>query len=317
MSESLNPLEQAAWEKLQTLVQRHLSSVDDTERENLRREVEALAISLKDSGASVPGWAKEERSLRKYFAIQDATLDAPADATGPFPVGVPSTSEPTIEAVPVSNQPTTPEQLEEAESLIRQAKVFQMRNQRKEAGELLQRAATVAPNASNVLEALGDEYMAQRKTGEAKAMYDRARKADPNNISADRKFAELVFSAVKANMDYTRYADSEVVANSKSAAVLSFFFPGIGQMVMGEWVKGVIFFVVAFTCWALSRQFGLFDLILVIGGKNANLNPSLFLTLAIAFITHFAASADAGIKGKATIKKKVEHPVPPSNLPFE
>lgn len=42
------------------------------------------------------------------------------------------------------------------------------------------------------------------------------------------------------------------MVNAILAAVLSFFIPGLGQVLAGDIQKGIIFFVVAIVLWAIA-----------------------------------------------------------------
>ena len=93
--------------------------------------------------------------------------------------------------LPEGYEPPTQEQLERIDNLIRLSKVAQMRGQKDEALRLLKEAESVAPYASAVLEAIGDELMAARQSfddrgGRFDADLQIAQRRESGEIGAER-----------------------------------------------------------------------------------------------------------------------------------
>lgn len=324
----------AAWEKLERLISKLHETHDDDLQQGLRLQIKSLAAELKSVGSIVPETFAHRQWVQLYHpeiapppaydAESTASEHSPQTDLPVTPV-VPTavsevhqdSSQPSVEA-PSSTDASSQAAIEEAESLLRRAKVSQMRGNKQEAFELIQQAAKAAPHSSAVLEALGDELAAQRKNAEAKAMYLRAHQADPKNVSAERKHAELVFSTQVRTMDLTKYADSEIMASSKTAAILSLFLPGLGQFVLSETVKGICYMVAAVGGWVLATQLGMLHLFASVAGRTPkDVHPAAFVCAALAIMTHIVASVDASSRGKSVKKNKPTRPEPPANLPFE
>src|SRR6185436_10870880 len=115
--------------------------------------------------------------------------------------------------------------------------------------------------ASSVLEALGDDYVERKQYLGAIKVYRDACRADPNNTSAERKFAQI--SSMGAShmsiedqlrmglSDSAMINPEDALANPKWATFLSVFIPGSGQLVLGFWKKGLILFLVWVTSMTL------------------------------------------------------------------
>lgn len=333
-SDASSGLVGAAWEKLERLISKLHETHDDDLQQGLRLQIKSLAGELKAAGSIVP----ESFAHRQWVQLYHPEIAPPAtygiDVVTNEPSGTDGTqhvkaapntslerkdelqSQEVKETVPTPANSTA--SIEEAENLLRRAKVSQMRGNKQEAFELIQQAAKAAPQSSAVLEALGDELAAQRKNAEAKAMYLRAHQADPKNVSAERKHAEMVFSTQVRTMDLTKYADSEIMASSKTAAILSLFLPGLGQFVLSETVKGICYMVAAVGGWVLATQLGMLHLFASVAGRTPkDVHPAAFVCAALAIMTHIVASVDASSRGKSLSKNKPQRPEPPANLPFE
>lgn len=324
-----DPLVNAAWEKLERLLEKYRASSDSDVKEGLELTIRDLAASLAGKDMDPPQWAVSAPELAA-FEFKQASLDIEI-ATEPGRVASSSTkTDSNCSATgdfPAELQPGLEEEspaervrkVEEAENLLRQANVAKMRGSAKEAYDLLVKAADAAPFSSPVLEALGDELSKQRKFKEAGEMYHRAHKADPKNISAERKHAELIFNTAEAMTVLDSASDTEVVATSKAAALLSLIVPGAGQFVQFEWVKGGVYLVLATVFWVIAGQNGLFNVFAAMGLQQGmpNISPMAFFGIGAALITHFVSSVEAGSRGKIYAKKKIDRPTPPVNLPFD
>src|SRR5258708_7712946 len=81
---------------------------------------------------------------------------------------------PQLEASPEPEaplEPPTPAQLEQADVLIRQARVEKMRGNKSASTDILRQAVEAAPTAPSVLEALGDDLLERGQKREAREVY--------------------------------------------------------------------------------------------------------------------------------------------------
>lgn len=315
----------AAWEAVVDLANRMTGASDPDVYDALKASFDSLLADLKSREAPIPPSVLAHPLLRERFLPNSKTPkpepETPAELFGATVERVPPTSDPAQDDEAAwEPPPSTPEQIAEAENLLRLAKVAAMRGSRDEAADLLKRAEQAAPGASAVLEALGDEAAAQRKPAEARRLYDRARRADPANTSADRKHAELVFRTHAASQAFSPSGMAESAASAKSAALLSFFVPGLGQIVQGQYAKGAFFLVGVFGLWTIAIAFGLRETlskILNVADQSGDINVVTVFCVLGAVILWFVNFADASARAKLAGKRTIERPRPPEDLPYE
>lgn len=214
---------------------------------------------------------------------------------------------------------------ERAEALIRQARLAKQRNDAKLAEMLLKEAAGLSPESSLVLEALGDDLIDRRQTQAAMDSYKRAAEADPKNISAERKYAELVLRS-QGCVDPMRArseGESDGHVNGKIAVLLSLFVPGLGQMVTDQVIKGIGMLVAWALCWlfALMIPDGMKSLLSLFGlkgrGAIVEFNGVVLFPLAVAAAVHLWSIFDSAGKAGTIKTRKIVRPLPPVDKPFE
>jgi tetratricopeptide (TPR) repeat protein len=240
--------------------------------------------------------------------------------------------EPSVESIPDAHepepsieQPVEPVVLSEAdyeqvESLIRQARVARNRQQIPQAIEYLNRAIEIDPSSSSAIVELGDIYLTKNRWSDAKALFFRASKISPNNISIERKYAEAVLkSSVPVDALLSGSNSLEQAANAKSAAIISFIFPGVGQIVLGQTIKGVTILCL----WILSLVItfaipnGIKGL-LVLSATSSSVKPdyTVLLPISFALILCIYATYDALSQGRNMKHEKRDRPKPPVDLPY-
>jgi len=218
---------------------------------------------------------------------------------------------------------TTPEDAEEAERLIRQARVARSRQEHSKALDLLRQAEQLAPDSVAVLVELGDGFAAKNRWKEAQTIYGRATNIDPTNVAVERKYAEAVLKAnlpLEVLYGMSKGNAEEQIANANVAALISFFIPGAGQMVLGNIYKGVAFMAVWLICWivAILITDGISGLIEMTSNKpHTPMNMTVLLPIAVAICMNLVAMYDAKAMGSQFKKPKTERPAPPVDLPFE
>jgi tetratricopeptide (TPR) repeat protein len=223
----------------------------------------------------------------------------------------------------VPTQPPTPRQLDEAERLVRQARVEKMRGNTRAATDYLKKATEAAPGAPSVLEALGDDLIERKLFQQAKDVYLRALKMDPKNIGLERKYATAVATASRAGSvedqlraglsDSPFLSESDALASQGAATILSAILPGLGHIVLGRPNVGIPILIVWIVCllWVLSMYSELASLLAMSGQPNL----LVLLPLMIMFIVYIGTLTS--LQTKKREKTKVDRPKPPVDLPFE
>lgn len=219
---------------------------------------------------------------------------------------------------------TTEAQLQEADMLIQRAMLEKRRGNKQAASDLLKKAAEVAPNASVVIEALGDDYMERRQYAAAQETYKKAKRADPKNASAERKLAELARQGLAGlsvedqlrmgSSDSVFIQQGESMANPKFAVVLSGFIPGVGQLVLGFVKKGLTYLSV------FLGSLVIVGVISIVTRETKHWPAFGYIPIGIAVLTWIASVADASSyvkKEGPRLPPSASKPVPPVNLPFE
>ncbi len=306
---AIPPEEAALWAELVLAASKVDEVSDPAIRAALEEAIELKAEKHRPRLTAMPESAAAYSQIRALFSGLPVVPDA-ADA-----------QEPTQEDVPVRE--ATAADLEEAENLIRQARVATMRGDRVQAGSLLEQAARLAPGSATVQEALGDEMSEQKRYKQALDHYDKAKKAAPGNVSLEKKHADAAYHVFAAGQVYmSPISAAETAASAKAAVVLSLLFPGLGQIVSGRVVTGIVQMAGWLASWVALYLVGFENLTIGVGlqkarpGQEANMLAFVFLATAVLF--HLAAIFDAASRVDSLGRvKRPERPVPPADLPFE
>jgi hypothetical protein len=226
----------------------------------------------------------------------------------------------------------TREQTEQAEKLIRQARLEKQRGNAIGATDLLKKAVEAAPGSAVVLEALGDDLVERKLTKQARDIYKRASKLDPKNVGLERKYAEIVLKGAPAMSveDMIRYGDSifltgsDNVAGLLAAKCLSALIPGCGQLVIGRTTKGAILLGAWIVCVGLFALWNKDFLVLskYLRGVGPSPNIRVVIPIIAGASVWITAMADlfSGQTKEVARHTKVERPLPPTeggDLPFE
>lgn len=181
-----------------------------------------------------------------------------------------------------------------------------------------------------LLEIEGDLATGRKRWKEAEKLYGAAKELLPGNIGVEKKHADAVFFAsgmgtledqLRASESGTPILEADVVARGGVATLLSFFFPGLGQWVLGQQVKAIAFFGV----WLLAIAVILINgrmipgLLRIIGIGGGGVDPSGLFVFAVivAALTMLLAVFDCAAIAKRAPKPNTERPKPPVDLPFE
>jgi hypothetical protein len=224
------------------------------------------------------------------------------------------------EIVPENLTPAVRESLEHG---IRKLQLAKKRGDVNLIASILKELHEVAPGSSLVTEIEGDDLIERGQRALARLKYDRARKLDPKNISADRKFAETVFAmdasqitALTGNM-----SDLERVAIAKAHLTQSFLLPGLGQIFKGEMQRGLFMmggYIIALF-WLLlipNGLVGLLDLFGMSQKTHAAFNGIVFIPLFLMAVFWIWSIADASTEVKKLGKVKITVPEKPFPTDF-
>lgn len=134
---------------------------------------------------------------------------------------------------------STPQEVQQAELLLREAHLARRRENYREAEEKCRAALALVPKDAVALEMLGDLLQGVAKVDEALAVYRRATLADPKRSSAERKYGNLLM-----RQENWGGIDLEAVPkNPRVSVLLSMLLPGAGQIHNGETRKGALIMI--------------------------------------------------------------------------
>ncbi len=221
---------------------------------------------------------------------------------------------------PAELPPPTREQLEKAERLIQFARLAKTRGQSGQANTYLHQAEEAAPNSPIVLEFVGDLFLEQKRFKDARGVYKRALDLDPKNIGLERKWAQSIAASAPAG-DPLALAEYETMASGKIAAVLSAIIPGLGQIVLGEFAKGIMIFVTwaGMILWLYLIPSGLKGIVAIFSQRASQQEPfhaMVLVPIFIMFVIWISAMFDAKL-AMGSGRKPIDRPIPPDARPFE
>ncbi len=228
------------------------------------------------------------------------------------------------EEIEISVEPPTPLQLAQAEQLVREARVEKMRGNTRGATDLLKRASEAAPGAPAVLEVLGDDLVERKQYEQAKKAYKQAWKLDPKNVGLERKYAVIVAQMdslgsiddqLRMNLSDSPFAEAEARASLGAATLYTALLPGLGHVVLGRKVGfGIIGAWVLSGLWLFSRYE---DLARTMRGELTTGSMIAFLPLVLMLGIYLGALSSLKSAKKHVVRKVVDRPTPPVDLPFE
>lgn len=260
---------------------------------------------------------EEAAALRASLVAEDRhTPDAKAtegaDPVATVPAGEPSEIE--------TQEPPDQATLDKIEKLLQRYRLESARGNREIGSQFLKEAQALAPNASVVLEVLGDDATERRQMKDAINFYKRAKDADPKNASADKKHADLVFRT-QAALASAGISEFENVASARSASILSVIVPGLGHMVTGQIAKGAAFtFVwIGAVVWLVLTPNGIQGIVAMASNRSEpKLNMVIFIPMFLGIVTWLAAMIDMNSRAKflGSALVKGDGPKPPVDLPY-
>jgi tetratricopeptide (TPR) repeat protein len=208
---------------------------------------------------------------------------------------------------------------EKAESLARQAMLAATRGDREGAWRLVGQALEADPESSLAHETSGDLLLGRKDAKSAQEAFQRAVALDPTNVSAERKLAETALTVqMAAHPELFMEENDSSLASGKASVLLSFFVPGLGQLVSGEPARGAAFLA----CWilgvagALLVPDGLAGIGSLIGRRGPEFNPAIMAPLFLALAAWLAAIGEASARARVSEPIRIERPRPPVDKEF-
>ncbi|MFZ4507336.1 MAG: tetratricopeptide repeat protein [Fimbriimonas sp.] len=302
-------------------------TTDPEAKEAIVKRLEVLRAELDSRTGVIPKITRPAAPAPAPAEPAQAPAEPRAEDERP---SVPPTSGPKpIAPAPISEK----SELDQVEKILREAQVERMRGNKVRTQELIAKALEIAPESPTVLEACAESYLEARQTKKALETLKRVVELDPNNVAAERKYAQLVLGANpmsdaamrRALSDNPFIGAEDVVASARGAVLLSVIVPGAGQFVLGETGKGIFIFcgwlVSAFVVFLLRADLQAVFSMAGVHAKGAGTGaPSflVFVALLAALIFHFSSIIGAMTTGKtSSISIKKDRPEPLANLPFD
>ncbi|RYG37720.1 tetratricopeptide repeat protein [bacterium] len=256
-----------------------------------------------------------------------AALDVRIKALEEQVVAIPEKVEESVEEVPLREP--TPREKEEADRLIAMARLERNRGNKAKATELMKQAADLAPGSSTVIEALGDDLAERKQWKAAKETYAKAHKIDPKNVGLERKLATAALRVVgigsiedqlrAGTSDSLFLNESDAVAGRTAAVVMSVFLPGLGHIVLGRTATGgaILATWIVLSVWAAAMWKDVAGLVAMAMGTRAGTPSLLVLAPLLLMIIVWIGTVNSLTDKRKAARKKIDHPLPPADLPFE
>jgi tetratricopeptide (TPR) repeat protein len=228
--------------------------------------------------------------------------------------------------------PPTPAQVDQAEQLIRRARLEQSRGHSQAARQLLDEAQAAAPGSPVVLEAIADAMIERRKYSTAREVLAQAVRRDPKNSALERKYADAILmsqgalfsdpATALAHQDSLLPTNAETLANAKIAPLLSTMLPGMGQFVLGQTRAGAVylggwFAMIVWIAIQLQDFKGLLGMFGLNTGVSRPDNLAVLIPVFLAGGFHLTSMFQCATLAKRIEPKTKSRPKPLVDLPFE
>lgn len=214
----------------------------------------------------------------------------------------------------------TPEQISEAEQLLRMANLCKMRTDHAGHAANIQKALEAAPLYPDAVIEQYKLLKAARKSKEASELLSQARAAHPEHVELERIFAESLLVGMAYQDFEQNFADAGSYASSRAAQILTLICPGLGHLSVEQYPKGGTLL----TIWIVSLAIivaipqGLNGIIGMFQSRpEVAFNPMMIVPLLGAIMTYIYAITDISAIAKHRTPPKIDRPIPPSDLPFE
>ncbi len=203
---------------------------------------------------------------------------------------------------------------EEVRSTLSRARVLLKRGDKDAALALAEELAQKYPDEPDAKEALADVLVGVGKKQEAIRLLKEVIDQHPGRVQTEKRHANLVFGMHKDEWDlYAASLEREDGAFGKrsagAATMLGLMFPGLGQIYVGQFWRGVVFAVMAVFGFAVAFTIGRTE-----NGMNG-IGIGALVFLATLWVTGILDAAAGAARTSDTRPR--DRPEPPANLPFE
>ena len=214
-------------------------------------------------------------------------------------------------------EPTGPKA--RVEQLLREAQLQRMREQWSAAELLCREALEIAPEDTQGLEMLGDLQVGKGDLDTALEHYRKALELQPQRVALEEKIAHLVL--LKDQEERDKIAAQFLLDSPPSkadqkrftavAVLLSAVFPGGGQLLMGQYVKGGVLMA----AFAVGMVLGVPDLYKLLGSLSAmpgshapvvHPNPFFAMLGLLSIVVWFYSLLDASSQAGKSSRKGIE-----------
>lgn len=204
---------------------------------------------------------------------------------------------------------------EEVRSTLSRARVLLTRGERDAALALTEELVQKFPDSPDAKEALADVLIGVGRKQDAIRVLKEVIDQHPGRVETERRHANLVFGLHKHEWEQyaaaLERADGAYGKRSAGAAtMLGLMFPGLGQLYVGQFWRGVVFAVLAVLGFSVAFTLGRAE-----NGMNG-IGIGALVFLATLWITGILDAA-AGAARTSDVRPARDRPKPPSNLPFE
>lgn len=203
---------------------------------------------------------------------------------------------------------------EEIRSTLSRARVHLKRGEKDAALQLVEGLREKYPDHPDAKEAYADVLVGIGRKQEAIQVLKEIIDAHPGRVETERRHAYLVFGLHQHEFEqYGLMLESQEGAlgprSSGTAAFLGLLFPGLGQVYVGQLVRGIVYAALAVLGFVLIFSIG-------VGPSGLNgTGISIIVGLAVVWIVGILDAA-VSAKGGSEVTPK-ERPKPPVDLPFE
>jgi len=213
----------------------------------------------------------------------------------------------------------TPEEAEQAEVHLRRYMAAKAQGNKQMAESALDAAVAAAPGAADIMLAQMRDLVERAQYRKALELGKKAVALHPKNAPLESLYGEMVLRTSEAASRAMTQSDLEVMASGKVAPWLSFFIPGLGQIVTQQYVLGYSFLGVwlLVLLWLYSIPEGVPGLTRLFGGRtDVEFNPAVMAPLFVVSVCWIASIAMAVSAGKAVSRREIPHPIPPVDKEF-
>ncbi len=139
---------------------------------------------------------------------------------------------------------------QELERLATVANIHLRRGEHDQAAAVCEQILALDDRRATIHRALGDIRLAQGRTDEAKACYERALELAPGDAHTERQLALLALQGAPGSQEQTRMLElledpakrQRTRKNVGCASIAALTFPGFGQIYNGDFLKGGVLF---------------------------------------------------------------------------